>query len=506
MPATSRLARPRKHDALLVYMISSEAVPFAKTGGLGDVAGALPLALGRLGHDVTVILPRYRGSEPALASTDRRVVPLGGRPFDVAFLVRPLGENARAVLVDCPELFDREGIYGWGITDHPDNPRRFALLSRAALEYIRDAGVRPSIIHAHDWPTGLAPLYLHTRFREDPLIGGVATVFTIHNLAYQGLYPPEWLPALEVSWDLFTPEGIEFWGRLSLLKAGINFSDVITTVSRRYAKEILTPELGFGFDGVLRRRAADLVGILNGIDEERWNPATDQLVPVRYTADSLEAKADCKRELLRAFGLRAETPDLERPVVAIISRLVDQKGFDFLGQVLDELPRLGATFLLLGSGDPGYETMWRQLAAGYPERVGVHIGFDERLAHLMEAGADMLLMPSRYEPCGLNQMYSLRYGTVPIVRATGGLDDTVRNYSEKSGRGTGFTFEQPSGAALLRALRRALRVYQHKDEWRALQQQGMRQDHSWDASAREYVKVYRRAAARHAAFRPTTAP
>ena len=475
-----------------ILMIASEAVPFAKTGGLGDVAGSLPQALGRLGHDVTLVLPRYRGSarEPVVG---RRPIALGGRTFDIAFIDRPIGDRVRAVLLDCPELFDRPELYGAGGNDYPDNAVRFAVLARAALEYASARGRRPDVVHAHDWQAGLAPAYLRTVYATHSLLGGVAAVFTIHNLAYQGLFPPAWMPALDLGWELFGIEGLEYWGKLSFLKAGINFSDLITTVSRRYAAEIQTPEHGCGFDGILRRRAKWLTGILNGIDADVWNPRTDPYLPGPYGPDTLADKQASKRLLLESCGLPATPAALARPAVGLVSRLIDQKGFDLLEAIADRLPSLDATFVLLGTGEARYEALWQALAADHPDRVAVRIGFDERLAHLIEAGADLFLMPSRFEPCGLNQMYSLRYGTVPVVRATGGLDDTIESWNPRTGAGNGFKFRDYSPDALLRCLEKALAVFGKPAAWRAIQVAGMQQDHSWDASAAEYVKVYERA-------------
>jgi starch synthase len=397
------------------------------------------------------------------------------------------------VLLDTPEFFDRDGLYGIGTDDYGDNPRRFAFLCLAALEYAGRRPDPPVLLHAHEWQTGLASVYLRTRYRAHPELAGVASVFTIHNLAYQGVFAPDWLPALGLGPELYAQEALEYWGHISFLKGGINFSDVITTVSRTYAREILTPELGFGFDGILQRRAGDLVGILNGIDVDTWNPGRDPHLPEPFSAERLDGKRAAKRLLLTEMGLPHDNGALERPVVGLVSRLVDQKGFDIVAEVADELPSLEASFVLLGSGDPRFESQWTELARRHPNRIAVRIGFDERVAHLIEAGSDMFLMPSRFEPCGLNQLYSFRYGTVPIVRATGGLDETVKDYNERRRTGTGFKFEEPTGEALLATLKRALRVYPSKVAWQAIQRAGMRQDYSWDAAAREYVKVYRKA-------------
>ena len=480
---------------LSVLIIGSEALPFAKTGGLADVLGALPPALARLGCDVTLALPKYRGISAGRES-ERFAMTLGGYTADVGFVEAPLADGARALLVDCPDLYDREGLYGIGNRDYPDNARRFALLVRAALEWAARRGARPSLVHAHDWQAGLAPIYLKTLYADHPMLGGTPSVFTIHNLAYQGLFDPSWLPQLDLGWELFTIEGMEYWHRISFLKGGINYAELITTVSRRYAEEIQTPQLGFGFDGIMRGRRADLVGILNGIDTADWNPATDPHLPAAYTQDDLSGKSAAKLELLKRYGLPTSDVVLKRPLVGMVSRMVDQKGFDLVAALADRLPRLDATFVVLGTGDTRYQDLWTALAAAWPDRIGARIGFDEGLAHLIEAGADMFLMPSRFEPCGLNQMYSLRYGTVPVVRAVGGLADTVVDYKPGRRNATGFVFADYTPAALLDALTRALRLCAEPTKWRALQRAGMRLDYSWDRSAAEYVKIYRRVAAR----------
>jgi starch synthase len=472
-------------------MIASEALPFSKTGGLADVLGALPLALAKLGWSVTVVSPKYRGVD-AGTLVDQFPVGVGGFTRDVGFHEVPLGEHASAVLVDCPDLFDRDALYGVGNNDYVDNARRFAMLVRAALEFAARRG-KPSVVHAHDWQAGLAPVYLKTMYASHPVLGGTASILTIHNLAYQGLFEPDWLPRLDLPWSLLTLDRLEYWGRISFLKGGINDADLITTVSPQYAREIQTPELGFGFDGILRRRASDLVGILNGIDTDQWDPSSDRFLPAPFDADGLSAKALAKREVLRRYNLPVDEPAFARPLIGMISRMVDQKGFDLLASLVDELPRLEATWIVLGTGEARYQDLWTGLAARHPDRIGVRIDFSEELAHLIEGGADIFLMPSRFEPCGLNQMYSLRYGTVPIVHHVGGLADTVRDFTPKGVTSTGFVFTEYTRMALLAALQRALAVFQDPRRWRALQVAGMRRDNSWDHSAREYVKIYRRA-------------
>ena len=488
--AAATEAGPRRS----VLLIGSEARPFAKTGGLADVLGALPPALQRLGWNATVALPRYRGvSAGTLTATFP--VTVGGYTRDVAFYEAPLADEARALLIDCPDLYDRPGLYTIDHTDYPDNARRFAFLSRAALEYAARRGAGPSVVHAHDWQAGLAPVYLKTRYATHPVLGGTPSVFTIHNLAYQGVFEPDWLPRLDLGWDQFALDRLEFYGRISMLKGGINDSSVITTVSRRYADEIQTPGFGFGFDGILRARAADLVGVVNGIDTVEWDPARDPFLPTPYSADDLSGKRNAKVAVLGRYSLPADEAALTRPLIGLVSRMVDQKGFDLIAATLEDLTQLDAAFVVLGTGEPRYQDMWRGIAARYPDRIGARIGFDESLAHLIEGGADIFLMPSRFEPCGLNQMYSMRYGTVPVVHGVGGLADTVVDFSPRSRRSTGFVFAQYSPPALLEALNRACTIFGDARKWRALQLAGMRQDFSWDRSAREYVKIYERALA-----------
>jgi starch synthase len=498
--APSAERRAPDTEQLHIVMVASEAHPFAKTGGLAEVVGALPDALVRLGHRVTVILPRYRGINPSaygsVATTtattsgpSAATLTFGHRTQEVVLHGVTLPSGVSAVLVGAPELFERDGLYGDQSGDYSDNAYRFAVLSRAALEYLHLAGERPSILHTHDWQAGMVPVYQKMQFSENPIVGGVPALFTIHNLAFQGLFPSSLLPSLGLGWEVLDVQALEYWGRISYLKGGVNFSEKISTVSPTYAREILTPELGFGFDGVLRRRADDLVGVLNGIDTARWNPSADPFVNARFSGDDLSGKSAAKRELLAAVGLPSDETMIGRPLIGLVSRLTDQKGFDLIAAARSDLMTLDATWVMLGSGERRYEEMWQSLAAEHAQRVSGTIGFHERLAHLIEAGADLFLMPSRFEPCGLNQMYSLRYGTVPIVRAVGGLDDTVTDFDGR--QGTGFKFRDYTPEALVGAVRRALAVYPDRRVWRQIQQEGMRRDYSWDASAREYVKLYR---------------
>jgi starch synthase len=495
-------------------MIASEVQPFAKTGGLADVASALPRALGGFGHDVTVVTPRYRGIE-AGARVSAHPIRVGDFGFDAGFFEEPLGPAARAIFVDCPPLYARRGIYNEHNVDYADNALRYAFLTVAALEWAFRQPQPPSIVHAHDWQTGLTPVYLQTRFatlathaptprrverrRTDNRAAPVAPVapdapvpclFTIHNLAYQGIFDKAWVPRLGLGWDRYTVRGFEFWDRLSFLKAGVNFGDLITTVSSTYAAEIQRPEYGYGFDGVMRARRDSLIGILNGIDAHAWDPTADRYLPAPFSRDDLSGKRAAKRALLEAFGLPVGEDALARPVVGMVSRMVDQKGFDLVEAVAGQLPDLGAAFVVLGSGDPRYQDLWARLTAWRPDVFAAFIGFDERRAHLVEAGSDVLLMPSRYEPCGLNQMYSMRYGSIPIVRRTGGLADSVRMYDRSTRQGTGIVFEHFDVPAMRWALETGLSLHADQEHWPRLVANAMAEDFSWDRPVQQYLQLY----------------
>jgi starch synthase len=486
-------------------MVASEVSPWAKTGGLADVLAGLPEALEHLGHEITVVLPRYRGVVLPPVESVSRALRVGAQTFDIRLHTARLSDRRRVVFVDSPRHFGRDGYYGAAGRDFPDNAERFTVLSTAALDFVQlDTGDPPYIIHAHDWQAALVPVLVRSDPRRWPRVAAAGLVFTIHNLAYQGVFPRETVPALGLPWDVFGVDGGEFWGQFSFLKSGINYSDLITTVSPTYARETQTSEFGNGLDGVLRARSDCYIGILNGIDTRTWDPASDEWLPARYDARHLEGKGVCKRALLERFQLPVGDDSLTRPLVGMVSRLVEQKGLDLVLAAGDALMGLDATWVFVGTGDRKYEDALRGLAAQFPARVRVSIGFDEGLAHLVEAGADIFLMPSKFEPCGLNQMYSLRYGTVPVVRAVGGLDDTIQPYTPRAIKANGFKFREATPDALARTMRQAVRVFADKSVWRRLQQQGMAEDHSWEISAREYVKVYRRARF-HAAVRAASA-
>jgi len=466
-------------------MVSSEAAPLAKTGGLADVVGSLPSALRAYGDEVAVLIPRYGPFSAADLKTTRRVydhlpVHFGPDRFDACIYQAPA--EFPFYLLDCPLLYDRKGFYGESGVDYPDNHVRFAVLARAALTVARSL-FRTDVFHCHDWQAGLVPAYLATSFSTDPTFIGVKTLFTIHNLGYQGLFPKTILDEIGLDAAVDRPDGMEFFGRISFLKGGIAFADALNTVSPTYAREIQTPEYGFGLDGALRARAAVLTGILNGVNYQEWSPEIDPFLPARYSADDLSGKLVCKRELLREFGIPGEAFD--RPLIGIVSRFTRQKGTDILAEVIDQIVADDVYFVALGTGDPEYEEFFLTMVARHPGRIAVRIGFDNGLAHRIEGGADMFLMPSHYEPCGLNQIYSLRYGTVPVVRATGGLDDTIDE-------DTGFKFVEYTGQALLGAVRTALETWADTAAWREMMSRGMRKDLSWKASAAAYSALYKR--------------
>ena len=473
-----------------ILMAAPEGVPFSKTGGLADVIGALPQAIARQGHQVAVVLPRYRmtplyGLRPALCSL---TIPMGRKLHFPAVLEGPPQEGVRTFFVDYPPYFDRAALYGTTEAgDYPDNAERFALFSRAVLETAKLL-FPAEVVHCHDWQTGPVPVLLKTAYAGDPALKNTATLFTFHNLGYQGVFPAEVLEKTGLGWELFTIDGLEFYGGVNFLKGALLYADFLNTVSKGHAAEIQTAEYGFGLEGVLRARAAALLGILNGVDYTQWNPATDPYIAARYAPEELSGKRICKKDLLQEFRLPSE--NLDRPLIGIVSRFTNQKGADLIAEVADSLAQEDFYLVTLGTGDEQYEALFRRLARDYPHRIAVRIAYDNVLAHKIEAGADMFLMPSRYEPCGLNQIYSLKYGTVPIVRATGGLDDTIELHDSKAGTSTGFKFHEYSGQALLGTVRQALRAYQNRAGWRRLMRNGMVKDFSWDASAREYVAVY----------------
>jgi starch synthase len=470
-----------------ILFVSSEGLPYSKTGGLADVVEALPKALVAMGHEVAVLLPRYHGNKITSTIIFSVTISLGDTLRFPTLSEGQSVENVRYFFVDDPAYFDREQLYGDKSGDYPDNAERFAEFSRAAIEFTKRVWL-PDVIHCHDWQSALVPVLLRTQHVNDPVVRSLPVVFTIHNLGYQGLFPQSAMRKIGLPDKLFTMDALEYYGKVNYLKGGLLFADYLTTVSRRYAKEIQTPEFGLGLEGVIRYRADRLVGILNGVDYSVWSPEADTFIAQNYSLHNLEGKKVCKKSLLEVFKLPAE--NMERPLIGIISRFADQKGFDLIAEVAADLMKENLALVVLGTGQPEYEKLFKELADKYAGRVGVKVGFDNALAHKIEAGADMFLMPSRYEPCGLNQIYSLRYGTVPIVRSTGGLDDTIQNFEAKSQQGTGFKFEDYTGKALMHSVRAALKAFRDPKSWRALQANGMAKDFSWKASAASYVTLY----------------
>ncbi|HYT57006.1 MAG TPA: glycogen synthase GlgA [Verrucomicrobiae bacterium] len=472
-----------------IAMIASEVSPFAKTGGLADVIGTLSVALERLGHEICVIAPAYRcvlQSEFALRESPIKLsVPVSNRQQEATVLQSTLGNGVLVYLIRADRYFDRESLYGTATGDYPDNAERFVFFSRAALELLRHQ--RVDVVHCHDWQTALAIVFLKTQTSRYLEMAGAKSVFTLHNLGFQGIFQPHDWHLLNLDAALSTPQ-LEFYGNINFLKGALVLADKITTVSPSYAQEIMTAAQGFGLEGVVRQRAADLVGILNGVDYSLWNPWTDPFITPHYGEKSLPLKDECKRKLRRIFKL----PDNNHsPVIGMISRLTAQKGFDLVEAIFDLLMQRDVQFILLGTGETRFEQFFGGAVTRYADRVGVRIGFDESLAHQIEAGADLFLMPSLYEPCGLNQMFSLKYGTIPIVRAVGGLKDTVQQCDTDAETGTGFVFEPYEAQALLDAIDRSLQVFHNQRAWTALRRRAMAMDFSWERSAKRYVDLYR---------------
>ncbi len=482
-------------EPLQILFVASEAVPFAKTGGLADVAGGLPKYLRALGCELKLVMPYYRmvknSGLPIQCVGEEIEVPLGNDIIKADIYQGQLDPDIPVYFIGREEFFDREYLYGTPKGDYFDNAERFIFFSKAALLFCQLVEFSPDIIHDHEWQTGLIPAYLRTIYRKDPLFSHTASVFTIHNIAYQGLFKKEKFLLTGLPEEVYSPEGIEFWERINLMKSGIVYADVINTVSRKYSEEIQTPEYGYGLEGILRKRKEDLYGVLNGVDYQEWDPAHDPHLVAPYDLSNLSGKRACKRDLLKEFNLPAS---LEKaPLLGVISRLADQKGFDLLAEIMDELFTYDIGFVLLGTGEQKYHDFFGQLARKYPQRAGIRIGYDERLAHKIEAGADLFLMPSKYEPCGLNQIYSLKYGTIPVVRATGGLDDTIVNYDPVARKGNGFKFNRYDSKELLKQIEVAIDFFSQPEDWKQLLRNAMTADFSWERSAKAYLQLYQKA-------------
>lgn len=481
-----------------IVFAASECVPYAKTGGVAEVVAALPKELVRQGHRVTVYIPLYRQVQKHLKN--RKVVVRSLTiPFTyynrfVSVVDGGVTDGVQFYFIDCPELFDREFLYETPSGDYADNAERFGLFSRAVLDATKLLGV-PEVFHIHGWPAGVLAILLRTVYYFDPALKNVACLLTIHNADRQGWFPRETVEKLLLPWDVYTSERAEFYGTLDFLKGGIVYSDAINTVSRKYAEELQTQEFGNGLDGILRARARDFHGILNGVDYQVWDPAHDSKIAAHYTPDRLDGKLACRKDLLHAFGISNKLTE-DTPVIGMVSRLATQKGLDLLAQIFDQLLHENMFLVILGTGEPYYENLLRGWQERYPNKVAVSITYDETLAHKVSAGADIIAMPSRYEPCGLNQIYGMKYGTVPVVRATGGLDDTVQEWSAEQGSGTGFRFHDYRPDDFLAALRRAFALYADKQSWRKLMLNGMARDYSWTNPAKEYIHLYEEIARR----------
>lgn len=483
-----------------ILFASSEVNPFAKTGGLADVSSSLPVALASLGHQVITVMPMYRSvTEKTIKLKQLEEfleIPFRGRPLKAKVFYSELENGLLVYFIKRDEFYDRSMLYSTAEGDYFDNADRFIFFCRAILLLAGMIDFQPDIIHCNEWQTGLLPAYLKAIYRDDPFFRQTRTVFTIHNLAYQGIFSKDYMAVSGLPEELFSMQGLEYYGQMNFMKGGILFSDIITTVSEKYAEEIKTPEYGYGLDGVLRDRSLDLQGVLNGVDYTEWNPETDPHIAAKYSLKDLAGKKECREDLIRTMKLKAAEG---APIIGLTTRLAQQKGCDILAEAVDELLASGVFLVLLGQGEERYERQIAELGKKHRGRFGVKIGFDNVLAHKIEAGSDMFLMPSRYEPCGLNQMYSLKYGTIPVVRATGGLDDTIKEFDPEAGTGNGFKFSEYSSEALIEETNKALSVFKNKKLWQKLVRNAMKEDFSWERSAQKYIEVYEKALAKEQA-------
>ncbi|MFH0828039.1 MAG: glycogen synthase GlgA [Candidatus Omnitrophota bacterium] len=461
-----------------IAMIASEVVPFAKTGGLADVAGALPLALENNGQDIIIIMPGYKMARNSKSP--------GIKNFQEGVSYSKIGKNVRVYFIDNDKYFNRSGLYGEKSGDYPDNLERFSYFCKKALELIKIVKFKPDIIHCHDWQSALVPVYLKTTLAEEPFFNNSRTVFTIHNIGYQGLFDKEELPNAGLDWGVFNSEMLEYYDKINILKGGIVFSDIINTVSDTYSKEIQTKEFGFGLEGILRTRKNDLYGIINGLDYGIWDPASDKFIKENYSARDLSGKIAAKAELGKICKLPVKA---EAPLLGIVSRLAQQKGFDILAEGLDKICKMSLQIVILGMGDEKYCDILSAAVKKYPKVVSFNIGFNDVLAHKIYAGSDIFLMPSRYEPCGLGQMIGLKYGAVPLVFKTGGLADTVN-------AGNGYVFDKYSSDGLITAIKKAVKDFKAKESWKELMLSGMKCNFSWDAQSKKYIQLYEKASAK----------
>ena len=474
-----------------ILIVASEAVPFAKTGGLADVIGSLPQALSRQGVEVRVVIPAYGAIDPLRFTLKPMIkdlpVPEGQGGMKRATVLTFQWRGVDFFFIGNDNYFSRPGLYQDEKGDYADNLERFAFFSRATLEMLRYLKFQPEIIHAHDWQTALLSTYLKSLYRDDPFFAKVRTVFTIHNLGYQGLFPKEKFPLTGLSWDLFTPQGLEFYGQVNILKAGLISSDLLTTVSPTYAREIQEGEAGFGLDGVLRERRDRLYGILNGLDYEEWDPSRDKDVKQKFGLRTIEKRRENRKDLQRICGL-PESEDF--PILGMVTRLADQKGLDILAEAIPQMMRMNLQIVILGTGERKYHALLSKIARKYPRKIAVNLRYDPLFAKKIYAGCDIFLMPSRYEPCGLGQLIALRYGAIPLVHSTGGLSDTIRDFEAGTGEGNGFSFQNYSSEGLLSAFKKALSIYHQKETWGKLIANALNCDFSWEASAREYTHLY----------------
>ncbi len=483
-------------EHLRIAFVTSEAVPYAKTGGLADVSGILPGEIRKLGHDCRMFMPFYGSIDRARFKIESVNANIGGLVGKNKIPCRlysqdDLGRERHTYFIENEKYFNREALYVDPKTnkDFVDNDERFLLFAGAVLDALKKLDWRPDVIHANDWQAALVVTLLKTLHKDDDFFGSIKTVLTIHNLAYQGIFPAETFPKLNLPYELFAPGGpVEYWEKVNYLKSAIMFADKITTVSPTYAREIQSSnEYGMGLEGVLKSRSDDLVGILNGVDYEIWSPKRDPLIPYNYFIANLSNKKRNKLELLRQAGLPMRS---EQPLLGMISRLDSQKGFDILSEILDDILKMDVQFVLLGTGAQEYHEFFQKLEKEYPDKLKAFLKFDNALAHLIEAGADIFVMPSRYEPCGLNQMYSMKYGTVPVVRRTGGLADTVENFDERQKTGTGFVFDKYTAESFKTSLVRAITLFGKRRLWYKVVKQGMNRDFSWERSAERYIRLY----------------
>lgn len=476
---------------LKILLVSPEIHPFAKTGGLADIAGALPKALHRLGHDVRTIMPKYKCVNTSQFKIDRLLAeikaPIGKIKKRGELFAGKLGGAIPSYFIGNDAYYHRDSLYGTSHGDFPDNAERFIFFCRSVLEACKALQFQPDIIHCHDWQTGLIPVYLKTLYAGDAFFKNTRTIFTIHNLGYQGNFWHFDVPLANLPWELFTPDGVEFYGKFSFLKSGLMYADSLTTVSPTYGKEIRTTEFGFGLDGVLRHRARDLHGILNGADYEEWDPRNDPYIKKQYAPGNLKGKEACREALINLYSLRV---DAKSPILCMVTRFSQQKGLDLIMEDVDRIIASGAVFLMLGTGDAGYQIFFTRLSDQHKGKFVCKIGFDEETAHRMIAGSDIILIPSQYEPCGLTQIYGLKYGTIPVARAVGGLQDTVHEFNGKTLRGTGFKFKPFAIEYLLKTIQKAVSVFKNKPQWRRLMSNAMSQNYSWDLSAKKYSQLY----------------